>query len=392
MEADLKRSKEFKYASAFLAAELIPNYLAPEPERSINWENLYGLLSSQRLAAYFYSLRKKYRKIWPNSFIERLRFDHYAYLIYGDQCISQIRTLLSALKKNDIPIIVLKGWTLIQMLYEGDYSCRFCEDIDLLIDPKDFDRAEKVIQNLGYRGSEEVWPGHSYRYKNERIFLSPKGKGLQSNNFVVSLHWGLFHNPSYDPKLIDMKELFGNAEEIKIADQPVLMLSIEDQVVYMSAHLGLHHRHFQSLAHFFEIADIIYRNGKQLDWHKLANQADKWKCAIQVKTALKRVEALWPGIIPAHGMISLEFIKPSAAQIIVDRWIEKSSDNKMSDILLEVFTIPGWRKKMFLVLEQAFPSGDYMRSRYKNICHNNLFFLYLYRFYRAFQSALFCEK
>jgi hypothetical protein len=384
----LAGESEFEYTRACLAAKLFPNNAPPNPPQDLNWEELYAFLSAQRLGAYVYSFRETFQNIWPSSFLENLRYDHYAFLLYGSQCNTQIEILLTALNERKIPVIVLKGWALIQTLYHGDFSQRFCQDIDLLVHPRNIDCTENVLHVQGYQGSEEVWPGFSRRYNNDRDYSSPTPQGPLCSNLAVGLHWGLFHTPSYNPKLVNIADLFQHAQKITVAGQRVLELSLEDQVVYMSAHLGLHHRHEETIAQYYEIAGIIRRAGRDLDWHKIASQAYRWKCAMQVKNVLNKIEGLWLGVVDPAGLAELDLVKITWSQRCFEGWIEKTSGHGVFAALLEWLTLPGWKRRFSMFFEQAFPCPHYMRERYASSKRTWLVCLYVYRFFQAFKSLL----
>ena len=65
--------------------------------------------------------------------------------------IDQLDAIASILEKDNIEVIALKNAGILKGIY-SNYSCSPMGDIDLLIRPKNFKKAHKILtENLGYR-------------------------------------------------------------------------------------------------------------------------------------------------------------------------------------------------------------------------------------------------
>jgi hypothetical protein len=384
MKRVMTGNPESTYVCACLEDQLFSKDTLSTPPKRLDWYKLLAFLKSQRIAAYFYTLSKYYGDIWPASFREYLRRERYYILIHGDIQRTHISRLLQALNTEDIPVIVLKGWALIQSLYDGDHGQRACGDIDILIRPQDIQATENLLVRLGYCGEDEVWPGFTHRYTNGRVYYIASTK---NDRLIVGLHWGLFHTPSYDPKRIDVSLLFESAKAIVVTDQPVLELCLEDQIVYLCSHLDIHHRLFNTMRDFYEIASLIKLGGEGLNWDLVLERAETWQHSLYLKKVINKLEAIWPGIIQPCASKKVDSIVITSKETKMDKLIEICSENNTLITWLNIVTLSGWKKRLGFLFEQAFPNPTFMRKRYKNL-DMPVFFAYPYRFWLAVKNLI----
>jgi len=325
--------REFEFLRACLASQLFSRPL-PDLPQELNWDRLYYLLKYHRLAEYFYVLCESQRDKWPASFRERLRLDRYSLMIYGDQYLSRIRPLLSALTERKIPVIVLKGWALIQTIYGRDASQRYCEDIDILVKPVDVDAVEQILKDMGCRGPKEIRQGYSRRYRNAMAYYEPLQMENSNVYFSVGLHWGLLYIPAYDPKQIDINVLFERARGLEVGGILVNELSPEDHILYTCAHLALHHYSDDALFRYYEIGAVIARESLALNWSQVIERACLWREIIPVRNILERTNGIFKGIIPANVLDALSKLQPALRERFVNAWVERTSNQPVYEHLL----------------------------------------------------------
>ncbi len=357
-------NRELGYVRDCLAARL---HMAPpfaDLPADTRWDALYSLLTRHRLAAHFFALTESQRARWPESFREKLRRDRIGQMMYGEQCARRVRKVLSALQGAGIPVIVLKGWAYIQTVYDGDPSQRLCEDVDILVRPRDVDAAQRVLNEIGCQQERESWEGYNRRYWNGARYFFPAETGNPANTFSVGFHWGLFHVPAYDARQVDVDELFARARPLRVADVDALELSGEDEIVYACAHLGLHHRFDASLFRPYELAAQIVRAGTRLSWETVIARARSWRQVISVREGLGRVERLWTGAVPRSALEALGGTRPARGERFVHAWIAVTRGNPAFDHPLVWLTFPVWWKRPLIFLQDVFPSRAYMEWRY----------------------------
>jgi hypothetical protein len=375
--------REFDFIRLALAYRLFPERPFPDPPADLDWERLDALLRRHRLTAHFYVLGKSKRQSWPSSFRERLRLDYYGLLLYDDWFVSRIKLVLSALTAANIPVIVMKGWALIQTIYGGDHGQRIYEDIDILVHPKDVDAAEVILKKLGWQAEEEQRPGFARRYYNAQAYYFDQ-PGIWGRVCSIGFHWGLLHHPTYNPKQIDVGELFQRAHPLEIAEVPLLEMSVEDHLVYNCAHIVLQHHSEESLLRYYEIAVVIRDANSSLDWQKVQENAKCWKMVLPLIKVVKKVEEFWPGTVPFSAVNSIGNIKPALSEQFIHIWYERTNYNPSFEHLLTWLTMSGMRRRLSYIWEEIFPNPAYMIKNFGPAPGNLWPLLYVRRFIRVF--------
>lgn len=381
MTISAQEDTELSYIQACLERLLFPDRLIPGIPDGMDWSRLAALLEEQHLAAYFYSLRSTFGSGWPKEFCETVRKTNYMFSLYNGQREIYVTQLLSGLRASGTQVIVLKGWAYIQTIYSGELGVRFCIDIDLLVRPEDLKKATVLLAQLDYQAVDESWPGYAERYLGAQTYYSKQ----DANSLLVGFHWGLLNRPAYNPRQVNMAELFARARPLDVAGINILELSFEDQIVYGCAHLALHHRYTHALYSYYELAALIRQAGPNPDWDAILVRARDWRCIIPLQRVLARLEKLWPGLVPAVALQQVRLLRPVFKERFVNWWIEKTRGRPSFDHPLFWITMPGLLRRLEVILKDAFPSPAYMRKRYGPPPAGLWPVLYFQRFFQAFR-------
>ena len=379
---------QLKFIIDCLGNELLPETKEINVEDDIDWDQVYRLLEENRLAPHFSIISQSNKTIFPSEIRERLKQARYANLLYGDRCKVQVQQVLQGLSEAGIPVIVMKGWALIQWLYNGDHGQRFCEDIDILILPDTYECADKVLRNLNYFGVQEAQPGYARRFSNARAYSLAGEFTDPFRKFSIGLHWGLTHFPYFDEKRINISGLFARARCLKVAGVAVLELSFEDQLIYTCAHLMLHHRNEETLLNYFEIAAIIQRAGVNLDWQVILDRSRDWHYLVQVQNVIRKVNNFWPGTIPTDDYLMINNAETTLNDRLIDNLVAKNKGNPFRSAVIEMLALPGWRNKLYCTFHQIFPGKEYMVNRYALPEGHTLLWLYIIRLRKAISGFL----
>jgi hypothetical protein len=355
---------ELSFILSCLAHRLYPDRPIPDPPKELDWNGVHELLIQHGLAGVFCVLGRENPGFWPREVQERLLDWRYTTLLRGDQCIAQVRNVLTALRGADLPVMVLKGWALIPTLYAGDYGQRFYEDIDLLVLSRYGARAESILHDLGYRGTiREPWPGYMHRYGSTQAYVHPDQSLVIGRAFGVGLHLGLLSIPYYDRR-IKIDVLFERSQPLHIDGVEVRRLSPEDDLVYSCGHLALHHAYDDSLHRYYEMASIILGAGPAFDWDTVTARASDWQLILPVQRILARLKELWPEIVAGEALAAIAGLRPKFTERYVHDWSVTHRRNHTARALLDWLALPGLRDRGRFLLETAFPSPDYMQQRY----------------------------
>lgn len=375
--------REKNFIRDYLTCGLFPNCPLPEIPADLDWERLARLLAGYRLTSHFLVLGSDQQPRWDRAFLDALKRDRYSAMFYGDQCATYVRQLLQALTAADIPVIVLKGWEFITTIYHGDHSQRVCEDIDILVRSCDVDAVEALLAQLDFKMEMESWQGYNRRYWNGARYFAPVPAGMPASEFSVGLHWGLWHTPAYDAKLIEMDALFERARPLEVAGVPVLRLAVEDEIVYLSAHTRLHHFFEEALFRYYELAAVILDAGDAVAWEQVLARARRWGVVLSLRAMLEKLDALWTEILPQSVLMALRESKPTGLERFTIFWIRVTGANSALMHLLYWLTFPIWWQRGLIVLQDIFPSPAYLRHRYGQAPGGVWGLLYFRRFFHA---------
>jgi hypothetical protein len=356
---------ELTFIQECLTHCLYPDRPLPAAPPGMDWDKVRDLLARHRLVGLFYILGRDNPSLWPRELQERLREGRYRALLYGDKCSQQVAAVLSALQQAGIPAVVLKGWALIPTVYDGDYGQRIYADIDLLIPPGDAARTVSILNNLGYTGLAEPWPGYSQRYCHSWNYTLPPDPTHrhQFSIFGVQPHWRLLHTP-FHTRRMPVEQLFERARPLRVAGVDVHRLADEDHLVYTCGHLALHHEYDEALLRYYEMAAFILWAGQTLDWDTVAAQASAWRLVLPMQRILARLETLWPGVVPTSALETISRLQPTAAERLVHRWWVENETNSAVHFGLIWLTMPGLGNRLRYLLETTCPSPHYMQQQY----------------------------
>lgn len=375
----LTHSPEERWIIACLAEELKGRQALPVPPDDFDWQKAVVLLYNHRLAGHFVTLLKPSGVVVPVEAARQLKEFRYGQMIYGDKARIQVKKVLHGLIEAQIPVIVMKGWVLISTLYANDHSQRFCEDVDLLISPGDVDRAEALLTGLGYTPAAEVAEGHNHRFTNAREYLFIEPSGGEYSRFLVGLHWGLTHYPAYDGRRVNMAELFERCKPVKVVDEYVCRMASEDEIVYLCAHLSLHHRNEETLCHYFELAWLLESQKGSLSWVKIIHRAKEWNYLVQVQHTFRQLAALFPDVMPPDALARIVQAPTRWRDRKVDDLVAQTKGNRYRSALVEMFSVPGLGNKCAFAFRQVFPERTYLQERYGMVKSRSPLELYFQR-------------
>lgn len=134
---------------------------------------------------------------------------------------SELKSVLRAFEQAGIAVAPLKGPFLAERLY-GSAALRMCRDLDLLVKQEDLERAEVVLQALGFIGEE--------RDDYHREWLR--------GSTAVELHHDVENPLAYDFQIASALE---RAKAAEFQGQRCLQLDARDELLFLCLH-GVRHR------------------------------------------------------------------------------------------------------------------------------------------------------
>ena len=349
-----------------------------EPLSEADWDDLLQQSDRHRITPLFYHRLRTYHPdipIPPN-IMQRLR---QAYLdnaarnlrLYHNLCM-----VLKILRRDSIPVIVLKGAHLAEFVY-GNRAHRFMGDLDLLIRKDDLMRVDELLLEMG------CTPTANNRVvgkdNNEFVYIMPK------RDVSLEIHWSIL-SPMF-PFAVDTEGQWERSRPVRIAGVDAAVFCPEDLLLHICLHAGCTHGFEPGLKLFCDVSELLQHGGEGMDWGLVKRRTCEWGVGKCVYLTL-RLTREFLGVALPEGL--MEALKPSdyderfvalARDQIFSRRLRTGPPLSMWPAVARFWGSARLRDKMFLFLKGFFLSREAMARLYpapadsKRIC-----FYYIVRF------------
>ena len=214
------------------------------------------------------------------------------YAVRSAQMESQLGRIVAALNTAGVPVIVLKGAALARTLYPSSVL-RPYGDLDVLVREEDWVAVRETLASLGYRAIQalhapppKVWARKAYyhtQYEHPDLRIR------------VEVHYDAWWY-SLRPRLGEL--YWQRAVTLTVAGARTSMLSAEDQIIQLSAHL--HHHGYNRLIWFTDLALLL--RDRRIDWDHVVRASREEGIGLFVYYSLHYVERLL-GVAPPKDVL-----------------------------------------------------------------------------------------
>jgi len=262
---------------------------------------------------------------------------------------AELARVTRALANHDIEVLALKGPTLGQLLY-GDTALRQFGDLDLLVRPRDVQRAKAVLRELGYEAQRHLSKRQErahLRSGHEHVFR------LNDQRNLLELQWHILQR--HYAVEFDLDALFRRSIEIQMEGFRVRSLGPEDQFLTLCVHAAKH-----SWAHLGMVRDIATLTNLPLDWNWVHAEATRIGILRIVAISLALGRELLGCKVPdeiarARGIHAAERMAGRVgARLSEGKDIDFSSLRYFSDF---AWTRERWQDRLRFVWRQALTPG-----------------------------------
>jgi len=169
---------------------------------------------------------------------------------------NQLGKLLIVFRKNNKPVILLKGAYLAEKAY-GNIALRPMQDIDLLIRKQDIPEVCKILNESDYSPLKPIHTEFDIsQHHHIPQFVGP-GK------IPIEIHWNI--SSPLGPFKIDPEELWQRAVTEETKDGTVLVLCAEDLLLHIIIHLSFHNNFEASLLSLYDIKVVLEKFGEKIN-------------------------------------------------------------------------------------------------------------------------------
>ncbi len=233
----------------------------------INWGNLIETARRHRMVPWVHRcLRTRSGNGIPSEVCAQLRILSQQIAMKSLFLTAELLKVIDLMSSEGICCLPFKG-PMLGMLCYGDLSLRECDDIDLLISPKEIWRAKESLQSHGY----DFWRHCS---ESDQKRLLRKGWAFtfthSKTNLHVDLHWR-FTAPGFSFPF-DVEALWNRLETVQLSGREVLAFPAEDVILLHCVHGSKHQ--WERLEWIYALSGLL-RRSSGLDWNLLLVRAQQ---------------------------------------------------------------------------------------------------------------------
>jgi hypothetical protein len=280
--------------------------------RVSDWADLSRSAEQHGLAPLLYAALSTLgrREEPPPATLHQLQWSYLHALRAGADQYRELDHLLGLFDREQIPIVLLKGSVLAATLY-ADIAHRPMTDVDCLIHKSDLPRVTAILTARGYSS-----PHPDKASSLQRDFLGELAFVRSGqNHLVIDAHWHLFNLPYYVER-IPISWFWQHTADFQLNGRRAVMLAPEAQLLHLASHFFVHHRG-NGLRWSYDMALLLARSGRLMQWSSLAEAARRFGLAVPVQAALTGVESVWAVELPAGACEWLRAGTPTLRDKIV---------------------------------------------------------------------------
>ncbi len=283
------------------SAQILGQILAGDQAESIDfedfspadWENLLRLAGALLVAPLLYRQLKSRADIPPNirDLLKGAYYRshaRYAYLAH------ELQQILVKFREANIPVILLKGIYLADMVYQ-DAGLRPMGDLDLLVNWDDIPTGVEILSQLGYR------PHVDYALEVELDYAKHVPPYIKKD-VAIELHWSIV-NPDA-PAKVDVPGLWERSLAFEQDGIQARSLCPEDLLLHLCLHSAQHY-FLQQLRTLCDIQAVIRKYAADLDWEVILQRTQDWQAGRSVFLALYTTRKLLQVNIPEEILETL---------------------------------------------------------------------------------------
>ena len=294
----------------------------------------------------------------------------------------ELTKVLKSLRQAGIPVIVLKGAALLEVVYKNP-SLRPMSDLDLLVPEEYADIAQNMILEFGYHEVGSLEDQEITRRDHRHLPTLSDRNGL----VVFEVHSHIVSRDS--PLRFDISEFWDQAIDVKIAGVEVKVLKPEHMLIHLAAHFFLDRR-FRSLFALGQLCDIsetVRKYSSEIEWAEFGKQISRYRLDAVVYTAFYLSHRLLSAPIPEAFLTELAPInfQYEFADELVKRRILDTRPLLVTSLVApqNQYTLLNLVRN---VIRRVIPGKRYLTSRYGTRNTSTTSGLYRRRFTDAFSQ------
>jgi hypothetical protein len=326
----------------------------PAPPAALDWQGLLELAEAESLRPALAHAVERLDGV-PAEVRRRLALDLAAGAGRHLMMTRELAALAQHCAREGLDLIVLKGPVLADRVYPQP-ALRPFSDLDLLVRADDRFRADAVLRAHGLR---RVADDHSWEFDlawdGATLYETPDG-------VRVDLHWALLTEPrfAWSP---DETGVWERSVPVMIGETMARGLGREDHLLYLAAHLAVHHA-LTGLLHVWDVALLLERELHALDWEIVVARAASWRVSHALYFVLHAVRRTFAAPVPASALSALHPGGPRAA--LLAALVSRGDGERLVRLerLVALLLVDRGRDLYRPLRRALLPPASWMRARY----------------------------
>ena len=292
-------------------------------QQSINWDFLLQTAARHCILPLLYqNLKTLCPEAVPKSVLSQFRIFFNTNAQHNLFLTQELLNLLKLFDEHDIPVIPFKGPVLAALAY-GNLALRQFGDLDILVNERDYPRAEELLI------SQRYYPPPEQNTEWERCFVN-YNRGVH-----VDLHRKL--TPWYLPFSIDFEGWWERRETVFLLNTNVLSFSSEDLLIILCVQVAKDSQwRAERLSKICDLAELLHTH-QDLDWKRVWQQCIKLGSKRMLLFSLYLASELLGTDLPEEILLKMQTDK--IAQLACVQVCEELFDNSRD----------GFEKRVFLM-------------------------------------------
>ncbi len=283
----------------------------------VEWQALVELAQRQGVGSTLYYVIKTrgYDQFVPSAYHNLLRNRYLTNSVRHLVRRRELAQVAGAMQDRHIPLLVLKGAFLAEVLY-SDAAMREMGDMDLLVPAEHLREAVGVLEGLGFTAQ------HPYQHEDAISVLHHLPGFIKSNGTRIELHWTFFSVE--EASRVKADSIWDRAQSFSMDGVSLLGLCPEDLLLHVCGHASHQHTFEMGLRSIYDVAVILGEYREILDWEQAMRTATDWRWQRGAYLMLRMAHELLGAPLP-EGFLSQH--RPSGFE---ERLYETACDHLLS--------------------------------------------------------------
>ena len=309
----------------------------------LNWSKLIEISIAQGVMPLLYQSLKEIDDV-PPSVMRQLQTLNRMNGLNNLSQTKELLRILTQLEKSGIEAIAFKGAALAASAY-GNVTLRQFNDLDILVQRRDFWQAKAVLISQGYQSNflEEaeidafetsLQISLSYKAPEAEMFNARFEPSLLHSNLErsIDLHWGIPPRRTWNPNHYD--RLWEYCQPMTLMGQSIKSFIPEIALIIQSVNIAKDYEWLQSLKQICDLAQVIQAH-PDLDWHLTLRLSSELRCEKLFLLGIYITQNLFNISVPDYIVSKFIQIKSLDTQIGLFNSLESKTDSTLYQAFYE---------------------------------------------------------